>query len=131
MEEERMIDLDHLSDIESLSSCSSSSSCMTSITDLSIYHEFDCMIAELHAIQQAQHNVIYDLHRIRDSIQSTDHVQEEEEFDETQDLKEAIQQFHLQSLKQIESSLPSTFTEDLLKWIDTISSEKESENEYE
>jgi len=128
MEETLIIDLEDTSDIDSVSS---SSSCMTSVTDLSIYHEFDCMIAELHAIQEAQHDVLHRLHSIQWPLTAPLEEPLEEEIDELAEFKEAIQQFHLQSLEEIASSLPNTFTDKLLTYLDAIPSDKESEDETE
>lgn len=115
--------------VSNLSFCSSSSSCMTSVTDLSVYHEFDCMIAELHAIQESQGDVLHRLHSIREAIPLVEPF--EEEIDEITEFKEAIQRFHLQSMHEIASSLPTTFTDNLLAYLDATLSEKESEDETE
>lgn len=59
------IDIDMESDNES-----DMESVMTSVTDLSIYHEFDQMIAELHSIQNTQDHLIQNFHQLSTSIQS-------------------------------------------------------------
>lgn len=134
--EEPVIDLQEEFDLQSLSEssfCSSSSSCITSVTDLSIYHEFDCMIAELHAIQESHHATIEHLYRLQASLEASADEEEEKEEPE-EDLSEwyqIVERFHNEALNEIDSSLPSTFTDQLLKWIDSISSERESEDESE
>lgn len=133
---EPIIDLQEELDTQSVSEssfCSSSSSCMTSVTDLSIYHEFDCMIAELHAIQESHHNTIDHLCRLQASLESStdDEEEQQEPEEELSKFYEIVKEFHTEALKEIDSSLPSTFTDQLLKWIDTISSERESEYESE
>lgn len=130
--EEYAIDLteevDDDSDTQSIDS--SSSSCMTSITDLSIYHEFDCMIAELHAIQEAHHHTLESLYRLQGSLQIAENTDIEIlEEDELAECKKMIERFHKEALQEIEASMPNTFTEQLLNWID--SSERESEEESE
>lgn len=113
---------------------SSSSSCITSVSELSIYHEFDCMIAELHAIQEAQHTTLDHLYRLQESFQLAENTDmetdmETNEEDELAECRKIIEQFHREALDEIESSIPNTFTEKLHRWID--SSERESEEETE
>lgn len=131
--EEQWIDLDQESDesdTESILSRSTSSSCITSVTDLSIYHEFDCMIADLHAIQVAQDSALDALHRLQGSILPEDDrilVYDEKE-DDLVDFHDIIQRLHENTLHAIESAdLSYSFTDELLKWIDHLPSEIEEE----
>ena len=122
-------DTNSLSDLPSSHrSMSETSECMTSVTDISIYHEFDCIIAELHAIQGTQHEALEALHRIQGGLHALDDrvMIYDEVADDMFDLDEIIDRLHNESMKAIEngSKDTSTFINQLLEWIERIPSEE-------
>jgi hypothetical protein len=122
-------DTDEEEDAESLSDLSShcsSASHMTSVTDLSIYHEFDALLGELYTIQDEQDRAIEHLRELQQMITSDNEqvMVYDEEIDDLVEFNEIIERLHQKSMMAIETSSGGhSFTEELLSWIDRISSE--------
>jgi hypothetical protein len=96
------------------------------VTDLSIYHEFDALLGELYAIQEAQHLAIQGLHHLQRMIEPVNEqvMVYDEELDDLVEFSEIIERLHQTSMSAIESSSGEhSFTEELLCWIDRIPSE--------
>lgn len=119
-------DNDDAQSLSDLSSYCSSTSHITSVTDLSIYHEFDCLLGELYAIQESQHAAIEGLHRIQRIFRSDEEpiTVYDEVVDDLVDFHDVIDQLHIQTMRMIENKEKGdSFTEQLLQWVDHISSD--------
>jgi len=81
-------------------------SVITSMTDVSIYHEFDLMIAELHSIQQLHHQTIGRFYNLSSSI--TDITDDDKIYinykNEKIDLDDFLDKINMESLVEIKES---------------------------
>lgn len=102
-------------------------SVMSSVTDLSIYHEFDQMIAELHSIQNTHNQLIEHFYHLSTSINSTSNNDSEDDTiiitynNDKINLDNLLEIIYNESMERIKSGGKMEFGNLLLDYLKKVS----------